>query len=162
MDLPEHVTQLLENLQRQVKELQARGGPSQAAQEEEARLEEMRRESRFQGLGKGMRNPNEQKRLKYPGWRFHISGEEKLVERPDQEPKGDGWFSSMAEYLAAKAVDKHDLRPALAEAFARPMVSDPVTEQIQALPSAPEPALKKPDGRSKAAREAKKKHGADA
>jgi hypothetical protein len=151
MEMPANVLELIENLQRQVKELQTAGAPTEAARIREEQLEEMRRESRFQGLGKGAKNPNEHAYRKYPGWRFHLSGAERLVERPDQEPAGLGseWFATMAEYQAALEAAKQ--RPAETSA------------DVIALPSDPEPALAAPkvDGRSKAARE-KKKHGADA
>jgi hypothetical protein len=117
MELPEHVVELLESMQAQIKALEAAGAPTEAARREEARLQKMGEKSRFQGLGDPLPNPNVAAMLKYPGWRFRIAEDgtidERLVMHASQEPKEEGWYRSMQEVteaLAAKGVEKVDGR----------------------------------------------------
>lgn len=101
--------QLIERIERLEALLRSQTTPG-VKEAEEAWLEKIRIKSRFQGLGEPVENPNLHRFLKYPGWRFHLTAEPRLVQtKQEDDALGEGWYRTMAEFEAAAKANAEPL-----------------------------------------------------
>lgn len=75
-------------------------------------LKKVRLESLFAGIGKPNDKSATYKHKSYPGWRFHLTEDAKIVNNEQEDAAlGDDWYRTMEDFIAAQKATEEPKRP---------------------------------------------------